>query len=66
MNKAEALHLFWSSFDMPAITENSAYDERVMEEFGNPDLYIRHDLPPHRQDRLPQILAVPKSDTGYL
>lgn len=27
MDKAQALHEFWSSFDLTAIDENSAYDE---------------------------------------
>ena len=28
MNKAQAIHNFWSSFDLLAIDENSAYDEQ--------------------------------------
>ena len=32
MDKSQALHQFWSSFGIPAIDENSAYDTRVLEE----------------------------------
>lgn len=34
MDKAQALHLFWSSFGIPAIDENSAYDTKVLEQLG--------------------------------
>ena len=34
MDKAQALHLFWSSFGIPAIDENSAYDTNVLEQLG--------------------------------
>ena len=44
MNKASALNTFWSSFGIPAIAENSSYDEQVMEGFGDPDLYITYEI----------------------
>lgn len=34
MDKAQALHLFWSSFGIPAIDENSAYDTKVLTQLG--------------------------------
>lgn len=34
MDKAQALHLFWSSFGIPAIDENSAYDTKVLQQLG--------------------------------
>ena len=34
MDKAQALHLFWSSFGVPAIDENSAYDTKVLQQLG--------------------------------
>ena len=40
MDKAQALNTFWSSFSIPAIDEQSAYDEGVLEqlEIGFPYL----------------------------
>ena len=34
MDKAQALHLFWNSFGIPAIDENSAYDTQVLEQLN--------------------------------
>ena len=34
MDKAQVLHLFWNSFGVPAIDENSAYDTQVLEQLG--------------------------------
>lgn len=34
MDKAQALHLFWNSFGIPAIDENSAYDTKVLQQLG--------------------------------
>ena len=34
MDKAQILHLFWNSFGIPAIDENSAYDTQVLEQLG--------------------------------
>ena len=42
-DKAQALHDFWSSFGCLAIDEQSAYDEGVMEEWGNPNKYITYE-----------------------
>lgn len=41
MNKAQAIHNFWSSFDLLAIDEQSAYDERDIELPAN---YITYEL----------------------
>ena len=32
MDKVQALHSFWASFGIPAIDEQSAYDEKTIEE----------------------------------
>ena len=40
MDKAQALHEFWSSFSLTAIDENSAYDERM----DLPDNYITYEV----------------------
>ncbi len=40
MDKAQAIHDFWSSFDLTAIDEQSAYDERL----ELPDNYITYEL----------------------
>lgn len=42
-DKAQALHDFWSSFGWLAIDEQSAYDEDVMEKWGNPNKYITYE-----------------------
>lgn len=34
MDKSQALHLFWSSFGIPAIDETGAYDTQVLEQLG--------------------------------
>lgn len=34
MDKAQMLHLFWNSFGVRAIDENSAYDPKVLEQLG--------------------------------
>lgn len=44
MNKAQALHSFWSSFDIPAIDEQSAYDEGTLELLGIPSRYITYEV----------------------
>ena len=44
MNKAQALHSFWSSFDIPAIDEQSAYDEGTLESLGIPRRYITYEV----------------------
>ena len=40
MDKAKALHAFWSSFDLLAIDEQSAYDTRM----ELPDNYITYEV----------------------
>lgn len=40
MNKAKAIHQFWSSFNWTAIDEQSAYDEAM----DLPDKYIAYEL----------------------
>ena len=40
MDRAQALHNFWSSFSLTAIDENSAYDERM----SIPDNYITYEV----------------------
>ncbi len=40
MDKAQALHDFWSSFQLKAIDEQSAYDERM----DLPDKYITYEV----------------------
>lgn len=40
MDKAQAIHQFWSSFDLTAIDEQSAYDEKI----DLPDNYITYEL----------------------
>ena len=40
MDKAQALHAFWSSFGLLAIDESSAYDERL----DLPDNYITYEV----------------------
>ncbi len=42
-DKTQALHDFWSSFGWLAIDEQSAYDDGVMEEWGNPNKYITYE-----------------------
>lgn len=44
MTKAQALHVFWSSFGLPAIDEVSAYDKKVMEEQGIDYPYISYEV----------------------
>ena len=44
MDKAQALHSFWSSFSWDAIDEQSAYDTKTMEDFGSPDRYITYEV----------------------
>lgn len=44
MDKAQALHSFWSSFDLPAIDEQSAYDAGVLESLGYPSRYITYEV----------------------
>lgn len=40
MDKMQALYSFWSSFGIPAIDEQSAYDEKYMEQLGITFPYI--------------------------
>ena len=42
-DKTQALHDFWSSFGWLAIDEQIAFDEGVMEEWGNPNKYITYE-----------------------
>lgn len=44
MNKAQALHSFWASFDIPAIDEISAYDlkDAEVQDLGN--TYITYEV----------------------
>jgi len=44
MDKAQALHLFWSSFKLPAISEESAYDTVLMETLGIDFPYITYEF----------------------
>jgi len=44
MDKAQAIHAFWSSFEWPALDEQSAYDEGVLEELGIGDRYITYEV----------------------
>lgn len=43
MTKEQVLHLFWSSFGLPAIDELSAYDEATMQEQGITFPYISYE-----------------------
>ena len=43
MDKAQALHTFWSGFGLPAIDEQSAYDTAVMEQLGIDFPYISYE-----------------------
>ena len=43
MNKAQALHAFWSGFDIPAIDEQSSYDEQTMQKLGIGYPYITYE-----------------------
>ena len=43
MDKAQALHLFWSSFGIPAIDEQSAYDDQTLEQLGISYPYISYE-----------------------
>lgn len=44
MDKAQALHRFWSSFGIPAIDEQSAYDTPVLEQLGIDYPYITYEV----------------------
>lgn len=44
MNKAQALHAFWSSFEWPAIDEQSAYDENTLEALNISNRYISYEV----------------------
>lgn len=44
MDKAQAIHTFWSSFTWDAIDEQSAYDTGTMEDLGIPDRYITYEV----------------------
>lgn len=43
MDKGQALHSFWSSFGLPALDEQSAYDEGTMEELGITYPYLTYE-----------------------
>ena len=43
MNKAQALYSFWSSFNVPAIDEQSAYDEDVLKDLNIDFPYITYE-----------------------
>lgn len=43
MDKAQALHSFWAGFDIPAIDEQSSYDDKVMEQLGITYPYITYE-----------------------
>ena len=43
MNKAQALHAFWSGFNLPAIDEMSAYDSATMAQLGIGYPYITYE-----------------------
>lgn len=43
MDKAQALYTFWNSFDLPAIDEQSAYDEGTLESLGISFPYITYE-----------------------
>lgn len=43
MNKAQALYAFWNSFDVPAIDEQSAYDEDTIEDLNIDFPYITYE-----------------------
>lgn len=44
MDKAQALHSFWSGFGWTAIDEQSAYDESTIEDLGVTDKYITYEV----------------------
>ena len=44
MDKAQALHSFWSSFSWDAIDEQSAYDTGTMEDLSITDRYISYEV----------------------
>lgn len=44
MTKAQALYLFWRGFGLPAIEENSAYDEEAMRQQGIDFPYISYEI----------------------
>ena len=44
MDKAQALNHFWNSFQWPAIDEQSAYDERTLEQLGISFPYITYEV----------------------
>lgn len=44
MDKAQAIHAFWSSFGLPAIDEQSLYDENTLKEMEITLPYISYEL----------------------
>ena len=44
IDKAQALHNFWSSFDIMAIDEQSAYDSKTLEELNIVYPYITYEV----------------------
>ena len=44
MDKVQALHSFWASFGIPAIDEQSAYDEKTIEEMEITYPYISYEV----------------------
>ena len=44
MDKVQALHSFWAGFGWPAIDEQSAYDEKTLEEMNIDFPYITYEV----------------------
>lgn len=44
MDKIQALHSFWSSFGIPAIDEQSAYDDKTLNELNITFPYITYEV----------------------
>ena len=59
MNKAQALHLFWSRFSLPAIDEASAYDKNVLEQLDFSFPYITYEVASSN-------LGIPQQLTGSI
>ena len=57
MNKAQALHEFWSSFDIPAIDEVSAYDLKDNQLLELGDTYITYEAATDEIDRKVSLTA---------
>ena len=44
MDKAQAIHAFWSSFDWPAIDEHSSYDDAAFDDISQWPKYISYEV----------------------